>query len=71
MRLFVIGAIGRTEFGELLAVPIGVEFGSNRDEARERATCRWPNCSLVPPRAWETVDPKVRLLAIDNDRQMM
>ena len=58
--------------GRKLFAALGVEMATCKESAFEKAHRRWPHWSLylAEPEHWEDVEPEIRLLALEADRQM-
>ena len=65
---FVIGA--EVNDRARAVVPIGVVLATDTRDAWQQAIRRWPDYALVKPACWGKVLPKVRLEALEADRQM-
>ena len=67
---FVIAVEGIDRWGELLAFPVGVVLATCTKDAWKQAIRRWPHHTLFEPAPWESIDPQIRLSALEQDRRM-
>lgn len=69
-RPFIASFLAMDMQGEHWLLPAGVVLAREKNEARELAVARWPNCTLPTPVPWEEVSPQDRLMALEADRQI-